>query len=106
MVAAHLAAPVAPGGLGPDWDEHDPAGAAGRGQCVSAHPDVVPHGNGTAVRQRKSGPVRVVDPETEEKRDLIEHACRLAEQSGVPLWCQDEAGPYQAIPQPGAGWAP
>jgi len=24
----------------------------------------------------------------------------------VPVWCQDEAGPYQAIPQPGAGWAP
>jgi hypothetical protein len=23
----------------------------------------------------------------------------------VPVWCQDEAGPYQAIPQPGAGWA-
>lgn len=22
------------------------------------------------------------------------------------MWCQDEAGPYQAIPQPGAGWAP
>ncbi len=20
------------------------------------------------------------------------------------MWCQDEAGPYQAIPQPGAGW--
>jgi hypothetical protein len=60
------------------------------------------------VRQRKSGPVQVTDPETEEKRELIEHACRLAEQYGVPLWCQDEAGPYhyQAIPPPGAGWAP
>ena len=22
------------------------------------------------------------------------------------VWCQDEAGPYQAIPQPGASWAP
>ena len=22
------------------------------------------------------------------------------------MWCQDEAGPYQAIPQPGANWAP
>ncbi len=22
------------------------------------------------------------------------------------MWCQDEAGPYQAIPQPGASWAP
>jgi transposase len=61
---------------------------------------------GTAVRKRKSGPVQVTDPETEEKRALIDHAYRLAEQYGVPLWCQDEAGPYQAIPQPGASWAP
>jgi hypothetical protein len=25
---------------------------------------------------------------------------------GVPLWCQDEAGPYQAIPQSGQSWQP
>ncbi|MHB9131480.1 MAG: transposase [Armatimonadota bacterium] len=25
---------------------------------------------------------------------------------GLPTWCEDEAGPYQAIPQPGASWAP
>jgi hypothetical protein len=37
---------------------------------------------------------------------LIELAYRLAEAAGVPLWCQDEAGPYQAIPHAGAGWAP
>lgn len=61
---------------------------------------------GTALRKRKTGPVQVVDPRTEEKKDLIEHAYRLAEQYGIALWCQDEAGPYQAIPQPGAGWAP
>ncbi len=30
----------------------------------------------------------------------------MAEAAGVPLWCQDEAGPYQAIPQPGASWQP
>jgi len=24
----------------------------------------------------------------------------------VAVWCQDEAGPYQAIPQPGASWRP
>ncbi len=24
----------------------------------------------------------------------------------MPVWCQDEAGPYQAIPQPGARWQP
>lgn len=60
---------------------------------------------GTALRKRKGGPVQVTDPETEEKRTLIDAAYRLAEQYGVPLWCQDEAGPYQAIPQPGARWA-
>ncbi len=30
----------------------------------------------------------------------------MAEAAGVPLWCQDEAGPYQAIPQAGASWVP
>ena len=33
-------------------------------------------------------------------------AYRLAEAAGLQLWCQDEAGPYQAIPQPGASWQP
>jgi DDE superfamily endonuclease len=33
-------------------------------------------------------------------------AYRAAEAAGVPLWCQDEAGPYQAIPQAGASWEP
>jgi DDE superfamily endonuclease len=37
---------------------------------------------------------------------LIELAYRLAEAAGIPVWCQDEAGPYQAIPQPGASWQP
>jgi hypothetical protein len=37
---------------------------------------------------------------------LIELAYRGAEAAGVPVWCQDEAGPYQAIPQPGARWQP
>jgi len=35
---------------------------------------------------------------------LIEHAYRVAEALGLPLWCMDEAGPYQAIPYPGAFW--
>jgi DDE superfamily endonuclease len=37
---------------------------------------------------------------------LIESAYRVAEACGIPVWCQDEAGPYQAIPHPGAGWFP
>lgn len=37
---------------------------------------------------------------------MIEQAYRLAEAAGLAVWCQDEAGPYQAIPQPGASWQP
>lgn len=33
-------------------------------------------------------------------------AYRLAEAAGIPVWCEDEAGPYQAIPYPGASWQP
>ncbi len=59
---------------------------------------------GTAVRVRKAGVVIVHDPQAQEKQRLIELAYRIAEAAGVELWCQDEAGPYQAIPQPGADW--
>src|SRR4029079_18538750 len=45
-------------------------------------------------------------PENERKKGATARACGLAEAAGLPVWCQDEAGPYQAIPQPGATWAP
>lgn len=35
---------------------------------------------------------------------MIEAAYRLGEGLGLQVWCQDEAGPYQAIPHPGASW--
>lgn len=37
---------------------------------------------------------------------MIEQAYGGAEAAGVAVWCQDEAGPYQAIPHPGASWQP
>jgi len=37
---------------------------------------------------------------------LIERAYRLGEALGLQVWCEDEAGPYQAIPHPGASWQP
>jgi len=33
-------------------------------------------------------------------------AYRQAEAAGIPVWCQDEAGPYQTVPYPGASWRP
>src|SRR5260370_27418346 len=37
---------------------------------------------------------------------LIEQAYAGAEAAGVALCCQDEAGPYQTVPYPGASWEP
>ena len=37
---------------------------------------------------------------------MIAQAYRTAAALGIPGWCQDEAGPYQAIPQPWASWPP
>jgi hypothetical protein len=55
---------------------------------------------------RKEGVVIVHDPQTQEKKALIEQAYHTGESAGVMVLCQDEAGPYQAIPQPGASWQP
>jgi transposase len=61
---------------------------------------------GTAQRKRKAGVVTVSDPQTEQKRGMIERAYREAEAAGIALWNQDEAGPYQTKPYPGVSWAP
>jgi len=37
---------------------------------------------------------------------LIETAYREGERLGLAVWCEDEAGPYQAIAQPGQSWQP
>ena len=37
-------------------------------------------------------------------KKLIEDAHRLGASLGLAVWNEDEAGPYQAIPQPGASW--
>lgn len=37
---------------------------------------------------------------------MIEQAYTLGEAMGLSVWCQDEAGPYQTVPQPGASWQP
>ena len=61
-------------------------------------------GDGAAQAQGRGGPGG--RPADGRKKGAIDLAYRLAEAAGLPVWCQDEAGPYQAIPQAGAGWAP
>jgi hypothetical protein len=45
-------------------------------------------------------------PADRPQKELIERAYRTAEALGLQVWCQDEAGPYQATPQPGPSWQP
>lgn len=37
---------------------------------------------------------------------MIERAYTLAEDLGIALWCEDEAGPYGTVPYPGGHWQP
>ena len=37
---------------------------------------------------------------------MIENAYHLGEKLGLAVWTEDEAGPYQTMPYPGASWQP
>ncbi len=37
---------------------------------------------------------------------MIEDAYTQAASLGLEVWCEDEAGPFQAVPHPGASWVP
>jgi transposase len=37
---------------------------------------------------------------------LIEDAYTLGERLGLAVWCCDQAGPFQTVPQPGPSWQP
>ena len=37
---------------------------------------------------------------------MIEDAYRVGEVTGLPVWCTDQAGPFQTVPYPGQSWRP
>ena len=37
---------------------------------------------------------------------MIERAYTEGERKGLAVWTEDEAGPYQTVPYPGASWQP
>src|SRR5216684_7296341 len=65
---------------------------------------------GVAKRRRTRGgvvvEVEVQDPDADAKKALIEQAYTDAPALGLAVWGMDEAGPYQAIPQPGICFQP
>src|SRR4029434_9209200 len=40
------------------------------------------------------------------QKGLIEQAYTLGTQLGLSVWCEDEAGPFQAVPHAGVSWQP
>ncbi len=40
------------------------------------------------------------------KKRLIEQAYTLGAELGLSVWCEDEAGPFQAVPHSGTSWQP
>jgi hypothetical protein len=40
------------------------------------------------------------------RKKLIEQAYTLGAELGLAVWCEDEAGPFQAVPHPGTSWQP
>src|SRR5919206_3740570 len=40
------------------------------------------------------------------EKTLIERAYTLGAALGLAVWCEDEAGPFQAVPHPGYSWRP
>ena len=61
---------------------------------------------GQVVRKRKRGAVTVAASGHRGEKKLIADAYTLGEQLGLAVWDQDEAGPYQTKPYPGASWQP
>jgi hypothetical protein len=40
------------------------------------------------------------------QKKLIEQAYTQSAQLGLSVWCEDETGPFQAVPHPGVSWQP
>jgi hypothetical protein len=65
----------------------------------------VSHRHGHAQAQRRVGGDGH-RPGCRLQKELIDRAYRIGEALGLQVWCEDEAGPSQAIPHPGASWQP
>ena len=102
LVIEHAGTDPAAGGPAPGRSHHRATGAGGGRGVLSAHPHLVPDRHGPAEAHQRGGDGD--RPADRAKKGLIEQAYRLAEAVGLPVWCQDEAGPYQIKPHAGTNW--
>src|SRR3954462_5031739 len=77
--------------------------ARGRSE-LAEEPHLVRNRRGDAPAQARRGARQRSRCDGQKK--LIEQAYMLGAQLGLSVWCEDEAGPFQAVPHPGVSWQP
>ena len=76
---------------------------AGRPE-LAEEPHLVRNRRGDAPAQARCGARQ--RSRCDGQKELIEQAYTLGAQLGLSVWCEDEAGPFQAVPHPGVSWQP
>src|SRR3954449_8171038 len=106
LVLEPAAESLAPGSrrAAPGQHLYDLAHAARGRPELAEEPHLVPDRGGHAPAQAGHGHPRRSG--CGGKKGLIERAYTLGAQLGLSVWCADEAGPFQAVPHPGASWQP
>src|SRR5215212_2535295 len=92
------------GWAAPGQHLYDLAHAARGRSELAEEPHLVRDRGGLAPAQARCGARQRSRCGGEKK--LIEQAYMLGAQLGLSVWCEDEAGPFQAVPHPGVSWQP
>src|SRR5919107_5865242 len=71
---------------------------------LAEEPHLVRNRRGDAPAQARGGARQRSRCDGQKK--LIEQAYTLGAQLGLSVWCEDEAGPFQAVPHAGVSWQP
>src|SRR3954468_9364814 len=83
---------------------HDLAHLARGRPELAKEPHLVRNRRGDAPAQARCGARQRSRCDGQKK--LIEQAYTLGAQLGLSVWCEDEAGPFQAVPHSGVSWHP
>src|SRR5829696_19971 len=92
------------GWTAPGQHVHDLAHAARGWVELAEEPHLVRNRRGDAQAQARCGARQRSRCDGQKK--LIEQAYTLGAQLGLSVWCEDEAGPFQAVLHPGVSWQP
>src|SRR4051794_7254748 len=87
-----------------DQHVHDLAQSARGWAALAEKPHLVRDGRRDAPPQARRGARQRSRCSGQKK--LIEQASTLGAQRGLSVWCEEEAGPFQAVPHAGVSWQP